>query len=164
MAEPFCCHLPGEIVTLCVVDGRACRCQPEEGHSCPGVDALRRELAEAQKASHAFEEMAANEREWREKAERELALANESCSNAVAALANATHVPEANAKNAWKEAVIEACVVNCIGWDESNPMKSVADLISWEVQIALDPAVSSDAQALIERGKRECMNNCKEPK
>ncbi|HEY5219159.1 MAG TPA: hypothetical protein VIJ16_05085, partial [Gemmatimonadaceae bacterium] len=39
-------------------------------------------------------------------------------------------------KDAWKEAIIEACIVNCISWDESDPVKSLAALCSYEVQIA----------------------------
>lgn len=55
--------------------------------------------------------------------------------------------------NPWKDAVIEACIVNCIDWDEQDPVKTLAQLIAWEVKIALDPAVSADARALIERGR-----------
>lgn len=54
--------------------------------------------------------------------------------------------------NAWKEAIIEACVVNHISWDENDAIKSLANLISWEVQVALDPKVSKAAQDLIDRG------------
>ena len=56
---------------------------------------------------------------------------------------------------AWKEAVLEACVVACIGFDENDPRKTLANLLNWEASIALDPAVSSDARALIERGRKE---------
>ena len=53
----------------------------------------------------------------------------------------------------WKEAVIEACVVACIGWDENDPRKSLKNLLDWEVSIALDPRVSAQAQALIDLGR-----------
>lgn len=29
-------------MSLCVVDGKACRCQPEENHPCPGVVELKK--------------------------------------------------------------------------------------------------------------------------
>ncbi len=54
----------------------------------------------------------------------------------------------------WKQAVIEACVVNCIGWDENDPIKTLADLVAWEVKVALDPKVSKEA-AEIEAGALE---------
>ncbi|MCV5968462.1 hypothetical protein, partial [Lactococcus petauri] len=36
-----------------------------------------------------------------------------------------------------------------------DPRESINRLINWHVSVALDPCVSSDAQALIDRGKRE---------
>jgi hypothetical protein len=56
---------------------------------------------------------------------------------------------------AWKDAVIEACIASCIDWDENDPMKTLHNLICWEVKIALDPAVSNEAAALIQRGRDE---------
>ena len=53
---------------------------------------------------------------------------------------------------AWKETIIEACVVNCIPWDENDAAKTLSDLIAWENKIALDPAVSKEAHDLVERG------------
>lgn len=57
-------------------------------------------------------------------------------------------------KNPWKDAVTEACVVSCIGFSD-DPKSTLVNLIQWEIQTALDPAVSSDADALIQKGKRE---------
>lgn len=37
---------------------------------------------------------------------------------------------------------------------ETNPQKVLNDVISWNVKMALDPAISSDAAELIERGKQ----------
>ncbi len=37
--------------------------------------------------------------------------------------------------------------------NKDDPRKALQDIINWHVRVALDPAVSSDAQALIERGK-----------
>lgn len=35
-----------------------------------------------------------------------------------------------------------------------DPRESINRLIDWHVQVALDPSVSSDAQALIDRGRK----------
>lgn len=44
-------------MTLCVVDQRPCRCQPEDGVPCPGVVELRKEvwMAHALNRQHLFE-------------------------------------------------------------------------------------------------------------
>lgn len=57
-------------------------------------------------------------------------------------------------EGAWKDAVIDALVVGHIyrAEHESNPLKALSDLLAWETSIALDPAVSPDAKALIEQG------------
>lgn len=57
----------------------------------------------------------------------------------------------------FRQAVIEALIADCIYTTEHeiNARKALTDLIGWEVTIALDPQVSSDAQALIDRGKAE---------
>lgn len=57
----------------------------------------------------------------------------------------------------WKTAVIDALVINHIYTAEhdNDPRKALADLIAWETMIALDPAVSPEALALIERGRTE---------
>jgi hypothetical protein len=57
--------------------------------------------------------------------------------------------------NPWKEAIIEACVVNHLDWDDNDPRKTLAALIAWECKCALDPDISEEAQALIERGWKE---------
>lgn len=54
----------------------------------------------------------------------------------------------------WKQAVINELVC-CHIYNESHdkdPRKAVHDAISWNVEVALDPAVSSQAQALIDLG------------
>lgn len=55
----------------------------------------------------------------------------------------------------WKAAIDDELVCCHIGTTDSFPDAKTAlkNLIDWHVQIALDPAVSSDAQALIEKGK-----------
>lgn len=56
--------------------------------------------------------------------------------------------------NEWKEAVIEKLVVSHILQEshEFDPHGAINDLLAWETQIALDPQVSCQAQALIDRG------------
>ena len=58
-------------------------------------------------------------------------------------------------RNEWREAVHDELVTT---WtfsaeNKDDPRKALQDIINWHVRVALDPAVSSDAQALIERGK-----------
>ena len=55
----------------------------------------------------------------------------------------------------WKDAVIDELVVCHIYNKEhdGDPRKAIHDAISWNVQVALDPLVSSDAQALIDKGR-----------
>lgn len=63
----------------------------------------------------------------------------------------------------WTEALADLQIINWVAPVE-DPRKAINDLIEAQVQIALDPAVSSDAQALIDRGAasmrdcRTCMN------
>lgn len=50
----------------------------------------------------------------------------------------------------WKEAVIEACIINCIGWKENDPYDTVRTLCHWEAQVAADPKVNSDIKLMID--------------
>ena len=70
---------------------------------------------------------------------------------AAAVIAHVRPQIEAEARGAFKDAVVDALVVGCIYTDEhdSNPRKAVSDLIAWETTIALDPSVSSDAAKLV---------------
>ena len=63
--------------------------------------------------------------------------------------------PPAAPADPWKAAIDDELVCCHIGTTDSFPDAKAAlkNLIDWNVQIALDPAVSSDAQALIEKGK-----------
>ena len=62
----------------------------------------------------------------------------------------------------FREAVMDALVVSHIYVPEhdTNPRKAINDLICWEQKIALDPLVSSDARALIERAVAGCAEDC----
>jgi uncharacterized OB-fold protein len=63
--------------------------------------------------------------------------------------------------NPWRAAVIEACVVGWVDFDENDPVGTLANLIRDEVAMALDPAISSAAVALIDSGKREALAGLK---
>jgi hypothetical protein len=53
----------------------------------------------------------------------------------------------------WKDAVIDAAVVDWIYTKEheTNPRKAVNDLLAWQAKLALDPAVSKEAHDLHEQ-------------
>lgn len=59
--------------------------------------------------------------------------------------------------DAWKDVVRDALIVRFIyiHQHEYDPERALADLMAWETKVALDPAVSSAARALIERGRTE---------
>jgi len=59
--------------------------------------------------------------------------------------------------NPWADAVIDQLVVHHIyqSVHDTEPRKAIYDLLCMNQSIALDPQVSSDAQALIDRGRKE---------
>ena len=66
----------------------------------------------------------------------------------LAASADGKQVGEA----AYRDAIDEALVVRHLGIAKDDPRKELNDILSWEVAVALDPRVSSAAQALIDSG------------
>lgn len=64
---------------------------------------------------------------------------------------------EVAALKAWKEAVIDQLMVTHIyaTVHETDPRRAINDLVSYMCTVALDPSVSSDAAALVERGKAQ---------
>lgn len=54
----------------------------------------------------------------------------------------------------WRDVVDDMLSV-CHAVASDDPRESINRLITWHVQVALDPSVSSDAQALIDRGRSE---------
>lgn len=60
-------------------------------------------------------------------------------------------------QNAWREAVIDELVVCHIYRKEhdEDPRKAIAEAIAWNMKIALDPAVSKEAQDLYDKGIAE---------
>lgn len=60
------------------------------------------------------------------------------------------------AENAiWKQAVMEQCIIAHINFYPDDPKKTLHELLNWHVTVALDPLVSSSAQALIDRGRSD---------
>ena len=70
--------------------------------------------------------------------------------------------------NTWKEAIIDQLVCCHIynKTHDDNPYKAIMDLIAWHIDVALDPDVSEDAQALIYIGasveNEACIELCNE--
>lgn len=60
---------------------------------------------------------------------------------------------EVNELFTWKDAIDEACALDFI--PVTTPKETLANLIAWNVKQALDPAISKDANDLIERGRNE---------
>jgi len=60
---------------------------------------------------------------------------------------------EALEQDAWKTAMVERLIVLHIfsKSHEEDPAKAINDIVSYEVAMALDPLVSSDAVALIKK-------------
>lgn len=56
--------------------------------------------------------------------------------------------------NAWRKAIDDArlSLMLDITAPDANPAASVKELVAWANELALNPAISSDAQALIDRG------------
>lgn len=52
-------------------------------------------------------------------------------------------------QDTWKNVVLDQCMVAHSAFYEDDAKKTLDTLIDWHVKIALDPSVSSDAQALI---------------
>ena len=56
-------------------------------------------------------------------------------------------------RNEWEETIIDACVVCHLPWATKTPKQALEDLIAWNCEVALDPAVSEEAQRLIDKGR-----------
>lgn len=57
----------------------------------------------------------------------------------------------------WQTAVDDALISHCLDCTgpDTDPREAVARLVATAVQMALDPAISEQAQALIDRGRAE---------
>lgn len=67
-------------------------------------------------------------------------------------------------RDAWKGALIDELIVAHIYKKEHeyDPKRALADAITWNVRVAMDPAASSDAAALIDRGRQEVLRDAVE--
>lgn len=68
----------------------------------------------------------------------------------------ATRLAAPAAPDAWRQAIDDKLVtLGSTASSYATPREAVAALIEWQVSVALDPRVSSAAEALIERGRSE---------
>ena len=69
---------------------------------------------------------------------------------------------ELAAAQEWREAVLNELIVAHIYTKEhdTNPRKAIQDAITWNCQVALDPAVSSDARKLVAQERERCAYIC----
>ena len=53
----------------------------------------------------------------------------------------------------WRDEIIDICIINFLSMDwDANPRETIAKLIQWEIEMALDPRISAQAQDLINQG------------
>lgn len=69
----------------------------------------------------------------------------------------------ASIANPWEQAVLDACCVANVDFIEGEPRQNIERLISMHVQIALDPAVSAQAEPVSQSGAGEFCWSCKKP-
>ena len=62
-------------------------------------------------------------------------------------------------QNPWKAAIIDELVVDCIlaKEHESDPEGALRAAIDWNVQVALDPAVSAQARDMLKKARMEAL-------
>lgn len=65
-------------------------------------------------------------------------------------------------RNEWREAVHDELVTTqtLSAENKDDPRKALQDIINWHVCVALDPKVSSDAQALVDYGRANPVPTC----
>ncbi len=64
--------------------------------------------------------------------------------------------------DAWKEAVLDQTAICHMPFHEGDPRKTLDGIISWHVAVSLDPAVSSNAEELIERGRKQAVQDIRD--
>jgi hypothetical protein len=55
------------------------------------------------------------------------------------------------------EALVDACTCCFINYNANDPRDSLRKLIEWEIDVALDPTVSKEAQKLIDIGRAQVL-------
>lgn len=124
------------------------------------IEELQRDLAAAQEALASEREAGEWQRGSRDqqitRLEKELAAAQTTISALTIQRDGYSKIikmreEELAAAQEWKDRVIDELIVAHIYTKEhdANPCKAIQDAITWNCQVALDPAVSSDARALI---------------
>lgn len=75
-------------------------------------------------------------------------------------LKRATSAMSNDTSNEWKNEIIEELVCAHIyqSIHEIDPKKALTDVINWNVDVALDPAVSSDAKKLVDDVVQTCID------
>lgn len=75
-------------------------------------------------------------------------------------LKRATSAMSNDTSNEWKNEIIEELVCAHIyqSIHEIDPKKALTDAINWKVDVALDPAVSSDAKKLVDDAVQTCID------
>ena len=74
-------------------------------------------------------------------------------------LKRATSAMSNDTSNEWKNQIIEELVCAHIyqSIHEIDPKKALTDAINWNVDVALDPAVSYDAKKLVDKTVEQCL-------
>lgn len=68
-----------------------------------------------------------------------------------------TLAPELGSPEQWCEAVLDELATTFIDPKSNDPREILRQVIAWNAQVALDPRVSEDAQALVDRGRSEAL-------
>src|SRR5579863_8737198 len=58
-------------------------------------------------------------------------------------------IPKPSSQNPWQRVIEDACILACIDFYPDDPKRSLMNLLTWEVQTALDPRVSQAAAKLL---------------
>lgn len=84
----------------------------------------------------------------------EIAQLRANLKRAISAMSNDT-------SDEWKNVITDELMFAHIyqSIHEIDPKKALTDIINWNVDVALDPAVSRDAQALIKKERDECLKS-----
>lgn len=74
-------------------------------------------------------------------------------------LKRATSAMSNDTSDEWKNVIIEELVCSYIyqSIHEIDPKKALTDVINWNVEVALDPAVSADAKKLVDKTVEQCL-------
>ena len=130
-------------------ENRPCTCHPDDNP--PQSCAQRYALTECK--ALALSETKAEPVAWLNRYHAAMVTQDRATANAMGFTTPLyTHPP----RDEWREAVHEH-LITCHIFSKENsvdPRQALSDLIAWHCKIALDPAVSIEAQELFDRGRR----------